>query len=94
MSHLEELKYIVPRIVVGELGVKNLEVHIVHVFGDQTGDFRAGVSYNVEERKDIRSTGQVLENFDLALYLLFLDWFQDFDDARLLRYDVYAFKYL
>lgn len=74
MGHLEQLKYIVPRIVVGELGVKNLEVHVVHVFGDQTWDFRAGVSYNVEERKDIRSAGQILKDFDLALYLLFLYW--------------------
>jgi hypothetical protein len=94
MGHLKQLKYIEPCIEIRELGVENLEVHIVHVFGDQAWNLRTRVPHDVEERQDIGPARQVLEYFNFTLDLLLFYRFKDFDDTWLLGDNVYTFKYL
>lgn len=50
------------------------------------------VAYHVQQRHDIGPAGQVLEDFDLALYLLLLDGLEHFDDALLVVDDVDALE--
>lgn len=47
---------------------------------------------NIEEGDDIRPTGQILQNLDLALNLLLLDGLQHLDDAFLVVDNVDALK--
>ena len=46
------------------------------------------VANNVKEANDVGSTGEVLQNLDLALDLLLLDGLEDLDDALLVRGEV------
>lgn len=50
------------------------------------------VPHNVQQRNDVGSTGEVLQNLDLPLYLLLLDGLEDLDDAFLVVDDVDAFE--
>lgn len=50
------------------------------------------IADNIEEGNDIGATGQVLENLDLTLDLLFLDGLQDLDAALFVVDSVEAFK--
>lgn len=50
------------------------------------------VANNVQQRDDIRSAGQILENLDLSLYLLLLNRLQNLNDAFLVVDDVDAFE--
>lgn len=93
-AYLEQLEDIEPDIEVGKLWIEDLEVYIVDVFCDQTGYFGARISDDVQQRHDIRATGQVLEDLDLSLYLLLLHRFQHFDDTWLVVLYVDAFKHL
>ena len=54
-----------------------LEVGVVDEFEDQAGRLRLRVSNNVEQADDVRPAGEVLQNLDLALDLLLLDWLED-----------------
>ena len=79
--HLEQLEHIEAHVVVGEAGVKDLEVDVVHVFGDETGYLGAGITDDVEEGEDVGAACKVLENLDLALDLLLLDGLEYFDNT-------------
>jgi hypothetical protein len=50
------------------------------------------ISDDIEELNDVRSTREVLQDLDLSLDLLLLDWFQYFDDAFLIGGDIDSFK--
>ena len=50
------------------------------------------VPNNVEEGNNVGTTGEVLEDLDLALDLLLLDGLEDLDDAFLVVDDVDALK--
>lgn len=50
------------------------------------------VAHNVKQRNNVWASAQVLEDLDLALYLLLLDGLEDFDDAFLVIDDVYALE--
>lgn len=39
LTHLEELKYIVPDIIINELGVESAEVGVIHIFEYQARCF-------------------------------------------------------
>ncbi len=49
---------------------------------------------DVEQSHDIRPSGQVLQDLDLALYLLLLDRLEHLDDAFLVVDDVDALEHL
>lgn len=50
------------------------------------------VSYNIKQGDNVWPSAQVLQDFDLSLYLLLLDRLQDLDDALLVVDDVDAFE--
>jgi hypothetical protein len=50
------------------------------------------VAHHVQQRDDVGTARQILQDLDLALYLLLLDRLQDFDDAFLVVDDVDALK--
>ena len=90
--HLEQLEHIEAHVVVGEAGVKDLEVHVVHVLRDQARDLRRLVAHNIEQRDDVRAASKVLQDLDFTLDFLLLDRLEDLDDALLLGHDVYALE--
>ena len=50
------------------------------------------IPHDIKEGHDVWASGKVLQDLDLPLYLLFLDWFQNLDDALLVVGDVDPFK--
>lgn len=52
------------------------------------------VSHNVEQSNDIGPACQVLQDLDLALYLLLLDGLEHLDDAFLVVDNIDAFEHL
>lgn len=91
---LKKLIYVVSDIVICQSRVQCSKVGVVNIFEDQTGRLALTITNNVQQRDDVRTSGQVLENLDLSLDLPFLDGFEDFDDTFLVVDDVYAFKHL
>ncbi len=52
----------------------NLEVRVVDVLEDESRSARHGVLHHIEQVDDVDSTTEVLQNLDLPLDLLLLDW--------------------
>jgi hypothetical protein len=50
------------------------------------------IANDIKQLNDVRTTIEVLENFDFSANLLLLDWFEDFDDAFLLIDDIDALE--
>lgn len=88
----QELKDVVPNIIIDESRVQGSEVGVVDVFEDQTRRLALAVTNNIQQRNDVWSTRQILQDLDLPLYLLLLDRLQDFDDAFLVVDDVDPFE--
>jgi hypothetical protein len=89
---LEKLKDVVADVDVDELGVQSAEVGVVDVFEDERGRLALRIPDNVEQGDNVGPAGQVLQNLDLALYLLLLDGLEDLDDAFLVVNDVDALE--
>lgn len=53
-----------------------------------------GVSHDIEQRNDVGTAGQVLQDLDLSLDLLLLDGLEDLDDAFLVVDNVDSLKHL
>lgn len=68
---LEEFVDVVADIDVDELGVEGAEIGVVDVFEDERGRLALSVSHDIEKGNNVRPASQVLQDFDLALYLLF-----------------------
>lgn len=51
------------------------------VFCDQAWDLGSRIANHVQQGYDIRTSSQILENFDFSLDLLLLDRFEDFYDT-------------
>ena len=64
----------------------------MYIFRDQGGYFGGRVSDNIQERDDIGTTCEVLENLDLTLDFLFLNGLEDLDDAFLVTENVDPFE--
>jgi len=60
----------------------------VDVFRDQARDFGSRIANHVQQGHDIRTPGQVLEDFDFPFEFLLLDGFEDFDDTLFVVDDV------
>lgn len=80
---LQELENVEADIVVGEARVQGAEVRVIDGFKDQARGLALVVPNNVKQCDNIGATGKILENLDLSLDLLLLDWLQDLDDAFL-----------
>lgn len=53
-----------------------------------------GITNNVEESDHVGSPRKVLEDLDLSLDLLLLDWLEHLDDTLVVRDGVDSFKHL
>lgn len=60
IQSLEKLKDVKPNIEIGQGGIKNLKICIVHVFKDQTGCLGLRIPDHVEELNNVGSTAHVL----------------------------------
>jgi hypothetical protein len=89
---LEKLKDVVADVDIDELGVQGAEVGVVDVFEDERGCLALRIPDNVEQGDNVGPAGQVLQDLDLALYLLLLDGLEDLDDAFLVVNDVDALE--
>jgi hypothetical protein len=87
-----DLVDVVPNVKVTERRVQYLEICVLDALKDQAGRLGVGVSYYIQQLDDIRATTQVLEDFDLTLDFLFLDWFEDLDHASLVIDDIDAIE--
>jgi len=87
-AHFEKLEHVKSDIVIGEPGIEHFEVDIVDVFRNQARDLGGRIADHVQQGHDIRTSGQVLENFDFPFDLLLLDRFEDLDDALFVVDDV------
>lgn len=89
---LEKLKDVVADVDVDELGVQGAEVGVVDVFEDERGRLALRIPDNVEQGDNVGPASQVLQDLDLALYLLLLNGLEDLDDAFLVVNDVDALE--
>lgn len=94
VERLQQLEDIVADIIVGKAGVQSPEVGVIDSLEDQAGGFALVVTDDVQQRHHIRTTGQILENLDLSLNLLFLHGLENLDDTFLIVDDVDALEYL
>lgn len=53
VTNLEKLKHIKAYVVICKAGIKNFEVDVMNVFGDQTGDFGCWVAHNIQEGDNV-----------------------------------------
>ena len=81
VQRLQELEYVIPNVVVGQRGVQDFEVRVVHVLEDQARRLRLRVADDVEQLDDVRPAAHVLQYLYLAFDLLLLDGLQDLDHA-------------
>jgi hypothetical protein len=72
VQSLEELKDVEPDIDVIELRVEASEIGIVDVLENEGRRLTLRIPNNVEQGNNIRTSGQILEDFNLALDLLLL----------------------
>lgn len=54
---------------------------------------RLRIAHDIEKLDNIRSSTEILEDFDLSLDLLLLDWLQYFDYTFLTIFHVHSFKH-
>ena len=87
-AYFEKLEHVKSDIVIGESRIENFEVDIVDIFRDQARDLGGRIADHVQQGHYIRTSGQVLEDFDFPFDLLLLDRFEDFDDALFVVDDV------
>jgi nitrous oxidase accessory protein NosD len=72
VQSLEELKDVEPDIDVIELRVEASEIGIVDVLENEGRRLTLRIPNNVEQGNNIRTSGQILEDLNLALDLLLL----------------------
>mmetsp|Transcript_72137 Transcript_72137/g.88486 ORF Transcript_72137/g.88486 Transcript_72137/m.88486 type:complete len:281 (+) Transcript_72137:214-1056(+) len=94
VQSLENLKDVVPNVMVRQRRVELLEVRVVDVLKDQAWGLGLRIPHYVQELHDIRAAVKVLQNPDFTFDLLFLYWLQYLDDTFLLRSHVNSFKHL
>ena len=80
-AYFEKLEHVKSDIVIGESRIENFEVDIVDIFRDQARDLGGRIADHVQQGHDIRTSSQVLQNFDFPLDLLLLHGFEDFDNT-------------
>lgn len=93
IQRLQELEYIVPDIVIDESRVKRPEVRVIHVLENQAGGLALAITNDIQQRDDIGSARQILQDLDLSLDLLFLHRLQHLDNAFLIVDNVNPFEY-
>jgi hypothetical protein len=93
VQRLEKLEDVVPHIVVHKPRIQRPEVCVVHILEYQAGRFALAISHYIQQGDNIGSSRQILQDFDLSLYLLLLDRLQDFDDAFLVVDDIDPLEY-
>lgn len=89
---LEQLEDVVADIDVVEFGIEGAEVGVIDVFEDEGGSLALRVPNDVEQSHNVGPAGQVLQDLDLALYLLLLDGLENLDDAFLVVDDIDALE--
>jgi hypothetical protein len=94
VQRLQQLKNVVANIVIRKAGVQSPEIGVVDSLENQTGGFALVVTYHIQQRDNIRSPGQILEDLDLSLDLLLLNRLKNLDDTFLIVDNVDAFEYL
>jgi hypothetical protein len=94
IQRLEQLKNIIPNVKVGQRGIQNLEIRIIHMLKNERGSLALRIPHHIQQLNNIRPPTHILQNLDLALNLLLLDGLEDFDDAFGVVAHVVAFEYL
>ena len=92
VERLEEFENVVPDVVVDETWVEGAEVGVVDILKDQARSLTLAVPDDVQQSHDIGTSGQILQDLDLTLYLLLLDRLQNLDDTLLVVGDIDALE--
>mmetsp|Transcript_8091 Transcript_8091/g.20738 ORF Transcript_8091/g.20738 Transcript_8091/m.20738 type:complete len:348 (-) Transcript_8091:212-1255(-) len=92
VQRLEQLQDVVPHVVVGEGGVEDLEVGVVHVLEDEAGRLGLLVPHHVEQLDDVGAAVEVLQDLHFSLDLLLLHRLKDLYDAARVVHDVDALE--
>lgn len=87
-TNFEKFEHVISDVEIGESRVEHFEVDIVDVFCDQAWDLGSRIANHVQQGYNIRTSSQVLKDFDFSLDLLLLDRFEDFDDTLFIIDDV------
>lgn len=93
IQSLQKLIHVKAHIVVGEPRVQGPEVSVVDVFENQTRCLALTVTNHIQQGYHVRTTRQILEDFDLTLDLLLLDRFEDLDDTLLVVDNIDALEH-
>mmetsp|Transcript_87340 Transcript_87340/g.138615 ORF Transcript_87340/g.138615 Transcript_87340/m.138615 type:complete len:249 (+) Transcript_87340:272-1018(+) len=84
VESLENLKDVVPNVVVGQRRVQLLEVRVVDVLKYQARCLGLRIPHHIQKLDHIGAAIKILQNPDFALDFLLLHWLQDLDDTLLL----------
>ena len=90
---LKKLVHVYAGIFVGQFLKQNLAFNIWDVLKYQTWSFTHRLPHHVVEFDNVRTAEQSLEDFDLSKYFFCPDWFQNFDYALLVIFQIAAFIY-
>jgi hypothetical protein len=94
VERLEEFVDVESDVQVVELGIECPEVGVVDILEDERRGLALGIPNDVQERNNVGSPGQVLEDLDFALDLLLLNRLENLDDALLIVDHVDTLEYL
>mmetsp|Transcript_28940 Transcript_28940/g.41358 ORF Transcript_28940/g.41358 Transcript_28940/m.41358 type:complete len:280 (+) Transcript_28940:342-1181(+) len=94
IQRLEQLKYIIPNIIITQRRVQYLEVGIIHMLKDQRGGLALRIPHHIQQLDNIGPPTHILKYFDFTLNLLLFDGFEDFNDAFGVVPDVDSLEYL
>ena len=73
--YLQKLQHVESDVHIAETRIEDLKVDVVDVFGNKAGNLRQRIPNDIKQCDDIRTTGEVLQNFDLTFDFLLLDRF-------------------
>lgn len=80
-THPQELKEVVFDLHLGQRAEQLLPVRVRYILHDEAVRARRAVMDGVHKADDVRASGEIAQDLDLALYLLLRDGLQHLDDA-------------
>lgn len=94
VKRLEQLVHVVADIIILKPRIQGPEVGIVDALKYEAGRLALAIPDHIQQGDDIGPSSEILEDFDLTLDLLLLDWLQHLNDAFLVVDNVDALEHL
>mmetsp|Transcript_14032 Transcript_14032/g.21715 ORF Transcript_14032/g.21715 Transcript_14032/m.21715 type:complete len:307 (+) Transcript_14032:338-1258(+) len=94
IQRLEQLKYIIPNIIIRQGRIQYLEIGIIHMLKNQRGGLGLWIPYHIQQLDNVGPPTHILKYFDFTFNLFFFDGLENFNDAFGVVADVDSLEYL